>query len=88
MNRDPSLVPPAVPLHGGKIAIQLDDVQAAGAARQRFGQRAGTRADFEHRILRLRRYRGLDGGNDAGIDQKVLAETFPCTVPGHALQEH
>src|SRR5574343_1724326 len=70
---------------GNQVAIDFDDVQVIDTLQQRLGNRPQAGADFDHRIATLRIDGRDNGGNDAAIDQEVLAEAFAGDVAFHAV---
>ena len=58
------------------VAVDLDGVQRAHDAGERPRECAEAGTDFHHEVVRLRRDRGDDGGDDAFVDQKILAEAL------------
>jgi len=65
---------------GGEIAVDFDGVHFIHCGEQRARQRAQPGSDFDDAVGARRAYRSDDRGNDAGVNQEVLAEAFARLV--------
>ena len=67
---------------GDQVAVELDDIERAGAGRELFCQRALARPDLHQVVVGAR----IDGPHDtvdnAGIVQEILAETLARAMLG------
>src|SRR5690606_20535694 len=73
---------------GDQVAVDFHDMQVIQPFQQRFGQCAEAGADFDDRVAALRADGFDDAGDDAVVDQEVLAESLARNVPGTCASVH